>query len=157
METLPHVFPTILYRMEYRYPFLDKDLVEYLFSIPREQVLRPGRRRALMRSALRGILPDAILERRRKAFQLRAPVNAIGEARSKLDRLFADSMVVHAGLVDAASVRAAIERVAQGKGAEWVRPLLRAIALELWLRGGQQVLSEETESLTSEGLMGLTA
>jgi asparagine synthase (glutamine-hydrolysing) len=157
METLPHVFPTALYRIEYRYPFLDKDLVEYLFSIPREQVLRPGRRRALMRNALRGIVPEAILERRRKAYQLRAPVNAIGEARSKLDRLFNDSKVADCGLIDAVSVRTALEQVAQGKGAEWVHPLLRAIALELWLRAEQQVPSEGNELQTSEGLMGLTA
>jgi asparagine synthetase B (glutamine-hydrolysing) len=81
METLPHLFPQILSRLEYRYPFLDKDLVSFLFSIPREQIVRPGRRRSLMRRALVGIVPDGILERRRKAFQLRAPLAALQHAR----------------------------------------------------------------------------
>jgi asparagine synthase (glutamine-hydrolysing) len=72
METLPHLSPRVLFRPEYRYPMLDKDLVEFLFSIPPEQLVRPGRRRFMMRRALRGIVPIEILERRRKAFQLRA-------------------------------------------------------------------------------------
>jgi asparagine synthase (glutamine-hydrolysing) len=52
METLPHTHPGILSRPEYRYPFLDRELVEFLFSLPREQLVRPGRRRSLMRRAL---------------------------------------------------------------------------------------------------------
>jgi asparagine synthetase B (glutamine-hydrolysing) len=66
--------------MKARYPFLDKDLVNYLFSIPREQILRPGRRRSLMRRALANIVPHEVLERRRKAYQLRAPHRRIPDA-----------------------------------------------------------------------------
>jgi asparagine synthase (glutamine-hydrolysing) len=34
---------------EKRYPFLDRDLLEFIYSVPREQLLRPGQRRSLMR------------------------------------------------------------------------------------------------------------
>jgi asparagine synthase (glutamine-hydrolysing) len=91
METMPHLFPSPLRRPEYRYPFLDKDLTEYLFSIPREQVLQPGRRRVLMRRALVGIVPQEILERRRKAYQLHAPLKALSLASQDLVDLFQDS------------------------------------------------------------------
>jgi asparagine synthase (glutamine-hydrolysing) len=133
MENLPHLWPGLLFRPEYRYPFLDRDLVEYLFSIPREQVLRPGRRRSLMRRALRDIVPDQILERRRKAFQLRAPLRALKEAYPRLELLFRDSVLGDTGLVDIDRLRHALSGVADGGSEQW-QALLRTIALELWLK-----------------------
>ncbi|WP_035352141.1 asparagine synthetase B family protein [Edaphobacter aggregans] len=133
METLPHLFPQLLVRPEYRYPFLDKDLVNYLFSIPREQILRPGRRRSLMRRALANIVPHEVLERRRKAYQLRAPLHALQQAHDVLDKLFANPMLADAGLIDGKTLRVFLRRTAEGDPAWW-QAMLRTIALELWLR-----------------------
>ena len=132
METLPHLSPQILFRTEYRYPMLDKNLVEFLFSIPPEQLVRPGRRRFMMRRALRGIVPSEILERRRKAFQLRAPMNAVRAAQPKLESLISGSRIAEMGLIDVASLRCALKATASGN-AEWYQAVLRAIAYELWL------------------------
>jgi asparagine synthase (glutamine-hydrolysing) len=141
METLPHLFPQLLVRPEYRYPFLDKDLVNYLFSIPREQILRPGRRRSLMRRALAHIVPAEVLERRRKAYQLRAPLHALQQAHRALEELFAHPMLAEAGLVDRETLRRSLRRTAEGDPAHW-QAMLRTIALELWLQSmvhGSQV------------------
>jgi|SRR6266480_2909100 len=62
---------------EKRYPYLDRGLLEFVYSIPREQLVRPGQRRSLMRRALVGIVPKEILERRRKAFFVKKPVTRI--------------------------------------------------------------------------------
>ena len=48
------------YPYEKRYPVLDRDLLEFLFAIPREQLVRPGERRSLMRRALKGIVPEEV-------------------------------------------------------------------------------------------------
>jgi asparagine synthase (glutamine-hydrolysing) len=133
METLPHLFPQLLVRPEYRYPFLDKDLVNYLFSIPREQILRPGRRRSLMRRALANIVPYEVLERRRKAYQLRAPLRALQQAHDVLGKLFAEPMLADAGLIDVNVLRQFLRRTAEGDPTWW-RAMLRTTALELWLR-----------------------
>jgi asparagine synthase (glutamine-hydrolysing) len=134
METLPHLFPLILSRPEYRYPYLDKDLVEYLFSIPRAQILRPGRRRFLMRRALAKIVPGEILERRRKAFQLHGPLTALREAADDLQGLFTNSAhMVQRGWVNADELRSGLNQIARGDARHW-QGLLRAITLELWLR-----------------------
>lgn len=133
METLPHLFPQILVRPEYRYPFLDKDLVNYLFSIPREQILRPGRRRSLMRRALLGIVPHEILERRRKAYQLRAPLYALQQAHDRLETLFAEPMLADAGLIDVKTLQLCLRRTTGGDPLWW-QAMLRTIALELWLK-----------------------
>ena len=133
METLPHLFPQLLSRIEYRYPFLDRDLVEFLFSIPPEQLLRPGRRRSLMRRALVEIVPHEILERRRKAFQLRAPLSALQQAYPKLLKLFADAAIASAGFVDIAQLRRSLKAIAEGDP-KWRQAMLKTIALELWMK-----------------------
>jgi len=62
LETMPHARPNHLSRHEVRYPYLDRDLADYLLQVPREQLVRPGRRRSLMRRALKEIVPIEILE-----------------------------------------------------------------------------------------------
>jgi asparagine synthase (glutamine-hydrolysing) len=69
---------------EKRYPYLDRDLLEFLFAIPREQLVRPGERRSLMRRALAEIVPAEILNRKRKAFVSRAPMLAISQEWASL-------------------------------------------------------------------------
>jgi asparagine synthase (glutamine-hydrolysing) len=134
LDCLPHLFPRLLSRPEYRYPYLDRDLVEYLFSIPREQVLRPGRRRSLMRRALAQIVPQEILERRRKAFVLRSALATIQQYRGKLEMLVSDSLIASSGFVDPAHLRNALELTTNGATSQWWQMVLRAITFELWLR-----------------------
>jgi len=55
--------------MRKRYSFLDRDLLEFLFNMPRDQLVRPNQRRSLFRRAMRGIVPDLVLDRPRKAFR----------------------------------------------------------------------------------------
>jgi asparagine synthase (glutamine-hydrolysing) len=53
---------------EVRYPYLDRDLLEFLFAVPREQVVGLGKRRFMMKNAIAGIIPDEVLNRRPKRF-----------------------------------------------------------------------------------------
>jgi asparagine synthase (glutamine-hydrolysing) len=135
METLPHVYPGALSRPEYRYPFLDKQLVDYLFAVPREQILRPGYRRSLMRRSLRSIVPREILERRRKGYQIRGPLAALQQAYSKIDLILADALIGANGLIDPVQARFFLDLTNKGTEPKWWRALMRAINLELWLRG----------------------
>lgn len=139
LDTLPHLFPKLLSRPEYRYPFLDRDLVDYLFSIPREQVIRPGRRRSLMRRAMAGLVPVEIIERRRKAFMARGPLTAIRESQSKLETLLRRSLIARAGFVDPDILLGALERTAEGTGSQPWPAILRAVTFELWLQANANV------------------
>jgi asparagine synthase (glutamine-hydrolysing) len=133
METLPHTRPQLLFRPEYRYPMLDKDLIEFLFSIPREELVRPGRRRLLMRRALRGIVPDEILERRRKGYQLSAPLRSLQQAQDKLRHFWKSPLLADEGFIEVEILRREFDRCVQGE-AEWSGAIFRTIAYELWLR-----------------------
>ncbi|TFG51490.1 MAG: asparagine synthase (glutamine-hydrolyzing) [Gemmatimonadales bacterium] len=55
------------FSVENRVPFLNPALVQLLFSLPEEYLLAAdGTRKAVFRRAMRGIVPDAILDRRDK-------------------------------------------------------------------------------------------
>jgi asparagine synthase (glutamine-hydrolysing) len=117
--------------LEWRYPFLDRDLVAFCASIPREQLVRPGQRRSLMRRALAGIVPQEILQRKRKAYVSRGLVSMLVAHWQNLrkDSLFLEAM----NIVDAPSLYRSIEQASHGKDVP-ILPLLKTLALEYWMR-----------------------
>jgi asparagine synthase (glutamine-hydrolysing) len=139
LEALPSLFPCSETRYEYRYPYLDRDLVEFLFSIPREQLVRPGRRRSLMRRALRNIVPEEILERRRKAFLIRGALASVQMRREKIEALFKNSPGVRYGFVRADELHSALEITAKGIDPGLWAALNRAITFDLWLTATSEI------------------
>jgi asparagine synthase (glutamine-hydrolysing) len=119
---------------EKRYPYLDRDLLEFLFAIPREQLVRPGQRRSLMRRALVGLVPDQVLNRRRKAFIVRSPMAAINIGASSLIDLSRSMESVALGFVDEDGFVRAVQRASSGLEFPFI-PFMRTLSLELWLRG----------------------
>jgi asparagine synthase (glutamine-hydrolysing) len=134
LESLPHLVPGVLRRYEYRYPYLDRDLVGFLLRIPRDQLVRPGRRRSLMRRALKTIVPVEILERRRKAFLIRGPLTSIRTGKEKIGALFASPLSAEYGFIDPIKIRSLAELIAHGEETRLWKHLMKAIAFELWLR-----------------------
>ncbi len=92
-----------------------------------------------MRRALVGIVPEEILERRRKAFQLGGPMRALRQNESALEALFTQSITAELGFIDAGLFKDALSRARAGDAAEW-QSILRVIALELWLQSTSGVL-----------------
>jgi asparagine synthase (glutamine-hydrolysing) len=118
---------------ETRYPFLDRTLLEFLFAIPREQMLLPGYRRSLLRRALTGIVPAQILERRRKAYAVRGPRIALFKEWEHLSCLCHNMMCMKSGIVDESLFRDALIDI-QNSDQIPLAPLARVIVLEAWLR-----------------------
>jgi len=52
--------------IENRSPFLDRDLFEFASTIPTKHLVQNGMAKAVLRDAMRGIVPDPILDNRRK-------------------------------------------------------------------------------------------
>ncbi len=113
------------------YPYLDRDLLQFMYSIPREQVIRPNQRRSLMRRALAGIVPDELLSRKRKAYVVRSPMAAISEQWTKL--VGTKRQIVSSGIVDPHRLDSALRSVRDGKEIPVVL-LFRTLHLESWLR-----------------------
>ena len=118
---------------ERRYPYLDRDLLDFMFAIPREQLVRPTQRRSLMRRALVGIVPNEILNRRTKAFVARSPMVAISNDWAQLAEMTQSLLSSSLGIVDAERLSEAFQKVRRGEEAPMVT-LRRTLFLERWLK-----------------------
>lgn len=74
-EMFHEVIPVILHEddlnamffsIENRSPFLDRDLFEFCYTIPTKHLIRDGAAKAILRDAMRGIVPDVVLDQRLK-------------------------------------------------------------------------------------------
>jgi asparagine synthase (glutamine-hydrolysing) len=121
---------------EKRYPYLDRDLLEFLFAIPPDQLVRPGERRSLMRRALRGIVPGEILNRKRKASVTRAPLRMVSDAWDRMLDLSTAMVTGSLGIVDSLAFREALEKARTGRSIPFVS-MMRTLEVESWLRNVQ--------------------
>jgi asparagine synthase (glutamine-hydrolysing) len=55
-----------MHALDVAFPYLDCDLIQFLMSIPGEVQSHGGVPRGLMRQAMRGVVPDAVIDRRSK-------------------------------------------------------------------------------------------
>jgi asparagine synthase (glutamine-hydrolysing) len=108
---LPDVFlekvdkPTMAHGIEVRVPFLDNALVDFAMSIPPGLKVRNGQKKWILRRALRGVVPDAVLDAPKVGFNVPYSEWLRGELRE-----FArDAMATH--LDPAMFAPAAVERV----------------------------------------------
>jgi len=118
---------------EKRYPYLDRSFLEFMYAVPREQLVRPGQRRSLMRRALIGIVPAELLDRKRKAFIARSPMaTTISVDWTSFAEMHGRMVSVSLGIVDSKSFTEALQRPPYGQEVRVVT-LMRTIAAELWL------------------------
>jgi asparagine synthase (glutamine-hydrolysing) len=127
-----------LYGLDVAFPFLDRDLLGFLMAIPGEIQNRHGVPRALLREAMRGVLPDPVRERTWKADFSRVVNCGMSDDLSDVTRaLSPESMAVRLGYLDRARLGPAIARLSSGlAGANCVETwdLADLFGLEVWLR-----------------------
>jgi asparagine synthase (glutamine-hydrolysing) len=134
LRTQPHLRPSEIYRFEYRYPYLDRDLVDFLLKVPLQQLSAPGRRRFMMRRALKGIVPEEILERRRKAFLMQTPLARVSYLAPTLRALINSSTLADLGCIDPKALIKALNDTTTGTNVQWWGLILRYAHLETWLK-----------------------
>jgi asparagine synthase (glutamine-hydrolysing) len=118
---------------EKRYPYLDRGLLEFMFAIPREQLVRPTQRRSLMRRALVDIVPDEILNRKTKAFVVRSPMVAISNDWAHFVGMTQNMLSSSLGIVDLERISEALQKVRRGEEVPMIT-LRRTLCLEKWLK-----------------------
>ena len=119
---------------ETRYPYLDKKLVEFLMSIPTEQLLRPGHRRSLMRRALAGLLPPEILARRTKSSATRYFSVALEKHWATLERILRSPFISRLGYINQDQFHTSLLDAKNGNLPAYFLRLSKALSLEFWLR-----------------------
>jgi asparagine synthase (glutamine-hydrolysing) len=96
---------SMAWSIESRVPFLDFRLVEWLVSLPPEVKIAGGRTKAVMRRALRGLVPDPILDRRDKmGFVTAQELWMRATLRPAVEQCLSDPDFPMSDLVDASAV-----------------------------------------------------
>jgi asparagine synthetase B (glutamine-hydrolysing) len=116
-----------------RYPFLDRAFLEFMFAIPRNQLVRPGQRRSLIRRALVGIVPDEILSRKRKAYLQRSSMTAISAEMASLVEITHRMVSGSLKFVEPEAFCKVLQRVRYGQEIPIIA-VMRTLGLENWLR-----------------------
>jgi asparagine synthase (glutamine-hydrolysing) len=93
-SSLPHLLRyedrnSMAFSIESRVPFLTPELVSFLLSLPEEYLVgRDGTSKAVFRAAMRGIVPDAILDRRDKVAFATPEQMWLGQLTDWVERIF---------------------------------------------------------------------
>ncbi len=121
--------------LEARHPFLDRRLLEFVWSIPPEQLFRAGQHRALHRRAMAGILPETIRLREDKTiFDSFVALSLREKEAGKVRELLKSPMLGKIGAVNPEKLRLEFEDHFTGRATTPVGILIPPIVLELWLR-----------------------
>ena len=75
--------------IEYRYPLLDRRVLEFVYSIPADLFIRNGQTRWLMRTAMDDLLPDTVKQHASKIEPIRV-AEISGALLSALNRFHAE-------------------------------------------------------------------
>jgi asparagine synthase (glutamine-hydrolysing) len=121
------------------FPFLDRDLLSFVQGVPGPILARGGVPKALLREAMRGIVPESIRTRRTKGDFTAIVARAAQQEFPRVRRLLAgEPLVVQFGYValDAliAGLRLAERDLAQSESCVAAWRLADIVALELWLQ-----------------------
>lgn len=124
--------------LEVAFPFLDRDLVSFLMSIPGDMQAWKGVPKAILREALRGVLPEAIRERRWKADFSHLVNEGMEQDYPQLVQcLQAEEMAVKFGYIKGAALRQGLARMKdriRGPDCAVSWGLSDFLGLELWLQ-----------------------
>lgn len=124
---------TMAHGLEARSPLLDHELLEFAASIPAQFKVRGRQKKWILRQALRGWLPDEILDRPKQGFMVPLADWFRGELRDHLHDVLLDPRSLGRGFFQPSSVQALLGRHCDGTADESKR-LWALFVLELWNR-----------------------
>ena len=118
--------------IESRVPFLDHPLVEMACALPEGMKLRGLETKYILRQAMKGVLPEEILKRKKMGVPV--PIGAWfrGQFRGIIDELVLSPRALERGRFDAASIRSLVARHAAGE--DHAERLWSLVNLEIWHR-----------------------
>jgi asparagine synthase (glutamine-hydrolysing) len=123
-------------KLDVRYPFLYRPLVEFAMRLPAEFCARPQARKWVLREAMCGILPELVRQRVGKGGPTDVLVRSLSAQRSYLEFLTCDPLLAELGVIDADELKASFVAASSGRDApEGIATLLQStLMVEAWLR-----------------------
>jgi asparagine synthase (glutamine-hydrolysing) len=138
--------------IESRVPFLDHRLAEFVAALPDRLKLHGCKTKYVLRQAMRGLLPPAILERRKMGFPVPVGSWLRGAFRWVLDDYVLSERALSRRIFEPSAVRSLVAQHARGE--EHSERLWALVNLELWHR--LFIDGERMEQLSSDGWGSVT-
>jgi asparagine synthase (glutamine-hydrolysing) len=124
---------TMAHGLEARSPLLDPELMQFAASLPASMKVRGREKKWILRRALRGTLPDDLLDRPKQGFSVPLSAWLRGELRPWAAEILLDRETAARGYFEPAAVAALLARHDEGADA-LAKPIWALIMLELWHR-----------------------
>ncbi|MEX2334358.1 MAG: asparagine synthase (glutamine-hydrolyzing) [Pseudohongiella sp.] len=118
--------------LEARVPLLDHKLVEFAATIPADMRVKQGRTKYAFKEAMRGTLPDAIIDRRKQGFAVPLGHWFRGELNSFVRDLLLSERSLARGIFNAAYIQKLL--LLQERGRPLDQHLWMLVSFELWCR-----------------------
>ncbi len=134
---------TMAYSLEGRSPLLDHELMEFAASLPPELKASGGQRKRILRSALRGWIPDEILDAPKQGFELPLAQWFRGELRGYAHDVLLDPACTGRGWCKPAEIRRLLHEHSGGTRDNG-RRIWTLLMLELWNRDACRVAETGT-------------
>jgi asparagine synthase (glutamine-hydrolysing) len=100
---------SMAHSVEVRPPFLDHRLIEFAATIPGRLKIWNGREKHILKEAVRGLIPQAVIERRKEGFVLPLDHWLLNDLRSTVEETLAPSRLVMHGLLNPERVRGLLD------------------------------------------------
>ena len=113
--------------LELRVPFLDHRLVEFMAALPWNMKIKYGREKAILKDSFKQLLPDQIINRRKKPFS--APISMW--LKQLTDEFLNDSQLIKDGVLTN-SIKEYLPF--KNNRALFPRKLWNILMLEIWYR-----------------------
>jgi asparagine synthase (glutamine-hydrolysing) len=120
--------------LEGRVPLLNNDFVEYATGLPLDLKLRGMKSKFLFKLALRGMLPESILRRRKKGFGIPVAEWFRGPLREQMLSVLSPERMARQGFFEPAAVAALVREHLEGRR-DNRKQLWTLFAFELWHDG----------------------
>jgi asparagine synthase (glutamine-hydrolysing) len=127
---------TMAYSLEGRSPLLDHELMEFAASLPPGLKVARGRRKRVLRAALRGWIPDETLDAPKRGFQLPVSDWFRGDLRGYAREVLLDSRARSRGWCDKREVGRLLDEHTSNKY-DHGREIWALLMLELWYRDAE--------------------
>jgi asparagine synthase (glutamine-hydrolysing) len=137
--------------VESRVPFLDHKLVEFTSSLPERLKLRGWTTKYVLRKAMKGVLPEAILARPKMGFPVPIGKWFRGQYRSLIEEYVLSERALGRGIFQADFVRALVNR--HDTGEDHSERLWALVNFEMWQRkfidGEHEVVADQEQLAVS--------
>lgn len=125
---------TMRFGIEGRVPFVDKELLKFLFSLDESAIIADGWNKRILREAMDGILPDMISKRRNKIGFTTPESEWFRRIAPTLREIFSSDSFASRPYFDAPSVNALFDDYIANPSNHGTMMFWRLLNVELWMR-----------------------